>query len=141
MARTLRVLKFDEDRNEFPVYMHYSDEESPQPAYVELDCRNKTLSATWDTGEDDYYDHIRRYPCRNTLTTDEINGLLDKLMPLALRVVNGYRTVRSGDYGVAVLNEDAQLAEHEIKLRCGKTFVEDPFFEGWLAASCESMTC
>lgn len=146
MSKTVTVLKFDENRDEFPLHIHCSDQEFPHPAYVGLDCMNRTLYAAGD--ECDEYDeheeyryfsnfvstYVRYYPCRNTLTTKEINSLLDELTPLATRVVNGYRAVWNGNLNcnIAVLNTDAQLAECEIRCRCLETFEDDPpFMEDW----------
>ncbi len=105
------------------LYGRYDGQTQEQPAYIELDLEDKTLSADWN-GEignavpmDVWHGLRRRYhiPC---LVADEANALMEEIAPLCERVVAGSEIVWDGNNWVAKLNEDAEDAEMEIDRMC-----------------------
>lgn len=143
----ITVEKFDEDGEEYPLV-----ECEPSPlqhlaANVELDCRNKTLHAA---PARDYYpdevrcEYVRRYAVYDSLTAKEVNKLLDKIKPLAERVLDGFSVIRNAgwrkkyvfglrsvpnpQYGhkfVGSLTYVAGIIEGRIQRLCERTFPRD----------------
>jgi hypothetical protein len=105
------------------LFCHYARQTSAQSCYIELDCREGTLLATYDAEIGNaipftvYYGHEKRFgiPC---LTNDAVNQLMDSLVPLAERVVAGYDSYWDGHNMVARFNGDAQAALEEISDCC-----------------------
>ncbi|MEV4440450.1 hypothetical protein AB0K09_15780 [Streptomyces sp. NPDC049577] len=111
------------------LYRHYDQQAEPQPVFVELDLEDGVLYASYDpevgnarpaevgngrtrryclTGKD--YSGERVIP-----TAEGANRLLERIAPLAQRVLDGASIEWNGHNRVGVLDEDAQDAEETIK--------------------------
>ena len=99
-----------------PLFARYGGQNQAQSSYVELDVTSGKLWAAYDGEIGDsvpapvWHGSRRRYEVTNILVSSEINDLLDRIAPLAQRVLDG-TTV--GDY-----TEDADSAEREIRQEC-----------------------
>lgn len=107
-----------------PLYHLYPQQLNPQDAYVRLDPEAGELSADWNAEAGNsipmsvYHGLILRYPVNPYLATDEVNGLMGQLTPLALRVCNGYSEEWDGHNNVGRLTEDAEEASQDIQEIC-----------------------
>lgn len=116
----IKIIECDADELA-PVYLHYPRQTQAQGAYVELDLRNKTLSASHNAEIGNsvpfsvWHGHDRRYGIPNTASGEEINGLMAEIQPLVERVWAGYESVWDGNNHVAQLADDAEKAEREIE--------------------------
>lgn len=103
--------------------VRYRGQNEQQPCYVQLDCRNGQLSASFN-GEignaipfSVYHGHDRRWGIR-CLTADSANELLREIAPLAQDVLDGYSSEWDGNNNVARLTEQSQDAENKIERIC-----------------------
>jgi len=105
------------------LYRKYDGQSDSQGIYIELDCKNETLSVSYNAEIGNavpfsvYHGHEQRWGIP-LLTTDAINSLLDEIEPLAERVVAGYESEWDGNNHVAEFDEDAQNALDEIEELC-----------------------
>jgi hypothetical protein len=105
------------------LFCHYDRQTSAQGCYVELDCKNETLSALYNAEIGNaipfsvYHGHDQRFAIP-LLTVDAANRLMDEIKPLAERVVGGYKSEWNGNNHVAVFTDDAQAAIEEITEIC-----------------------
>lgn len=115
------------------LYHRYPGQTEEQGCYVELTPEDDTptLSASWN-GEIGnavparvWHGRILRWgiPC---LTADAANRLLDKLLPLARRVVSGYSCGWNGSSHVGELDDLAQQASDKIERLCAEAADGDP---------------
>ncbi|MEW2187688.1 DUF1870 family protein [Streptomyces cellulosae] len=106
------------------LFRHYDGQTEPQPAYIELDTQNETLSATYDSEIGNavpftvYHGLDRRYGIP-ILTADAANRIMQEIAPLADRVIAGTTVEWDGNNNVAILDEDAQAAEEQIEKLLG----------------------
>lgn len=105
------------------LHHQYPGQTSPQPCYVELDCRTGALSASY-SGEIGnavpahvWHGHAQRWSIP-ALKGDAANALLEEIEPLAQRVVDGYSARWDGSNSVADFDEDAEAAREEIAALC-----------------------
>jgi len=105
----------------------YPGQSDPQPCYVELDLRDGVMLADWNSEIGNaipfsvYHGHVQRYSIPS-LTADAANALMQELLPLAERVVDGYESVWNGNNNVAKLTDDASEANDAIDDRCQQEF-------------------
>jgi len=105
------------------LYCHYDRQTSAQDCYVELDCRNGTLSASYNAEIGNavpfsvYHGHEQRFGIP-MLTAAAVNALMDQITPLAQRVIDGYESDWNGNNMVATFTDDAQAAIDEIREIC-----------------------
>jgi hypothetical protein len=105
------------------LHCHYSRQTSAQGCYVELDCKNETLSASYNAEIGNaipfsvYHCHNQRWGIP-ALTESAANDLLDEILPLAERAVAGYESEWDGNNHVAKFDDDAQAALDEIAEIC-----------------------
>lgn len=117
------VCKTDED-GIFPVYAKYKNQTESQSAFVELDLKNKLLSADYSSNIGStipmyvYHRHAIRFPILSQTTKDTINDLLDEIEPLANRVLGGYESVWNGNNYVGKFTDDAADAIEIIERIC-----------------------
>lgn len=105
------------------LHHRYHGQSERQDCYIELDCQDGELTADYNAEIGNavpmavHHGHVRRYtiPC---LKADAANALLDKIAPLAQRIVDGYSSEWDGNNHVADLDDDAQAAEAEIESLC-----------------------
>ncbi|MFL6113244.1 MAG: hypothetical protein ACJ786_18075 [Catenulispora sp.] len=113
-----------ETASEEALYRRYDSQTSPQNCYIELDLREGTLSADYDSAVDNavpftvYYGFERRYSIP-TLTGTAADELMRQIAPLADRILADWEEMWNGNNHVAVLGEDAQAAEEEISAEIG----------------------
>jgi hypothetical protein len=113
-----------QEGNAVPLYHHYSQQSSPQGAFIELDLSTGRLSADWNSEiggavpMDVYHGHVRRFRIPNNLHRDEINKLLDEVKPFAEVAVEGYDTYWDGNNHKPELSEEAQEALDAIERVC-----------------------
>ena len=124
-----------------PAELHhqYPGQNEPQPCYVELDLRTRTLGTDWN-GEignavpfSVHHGFDRRYPIP-ALTSTAANTLLEQIRPLAERMVSDWEEQWDGNNQVAVLGDDAAAAEAEIEKLCGDP--GDGWDGAWEASEC-----
>lgn len=133
---TIEIIKLT-DWDELHCWYH--GQTSPQGCYIELDCRNNSLAACYNHEIGNaipfslYHGHDRRYgiPC---ITADAANDLMEELLPLAERVVAGYRSEWDGHNHVARLDADAIAAEEEIERMIAERDFENDGVSTWDAS-------
>ncbi|MGI5122798.1 hypothetical protein ACQEU5_25105 [Marinactinospora thermotolerans] len=106
------------------LYRRYPGQREAQPVYVEVDLRNRTVSADYDpevgggVPASVYHGFERRYPIP-PLTSAAANELLERVRPLAERMCSDWEEHWDGDSLVAVLGGDALAAEAEVEALVG----------------------
>jgi len=109
---------------EYPLYHLYPQQFNPQDAYIRLDPEDAELSADWNVEVGNsipmavVHGRVLRYPVSCYLTADEVNALMESLIPLAQRVCDGYSEGWDGHNNVGRLTEDAEQASQEIEAEC-----------------------
>lgn len=102
------------------LFRHYDGQSEPQPAYIALDLETGGMWASYDaivgsgTPEEVFHGRERWYGIP-TLTAEAANELMERLKPLAARILADSDTEYSNGNRVGVLGEDAQAAEAEIE--------------------------
>ena len=102
------------------LFRQYHGQSEPQPAYIELDLKNETLLADYDSeiGSGSpasvHYGFDRRYRIP-LLTGKAANALMERLRPLAERILADWEEIWDGNNMVARLGEDALAAEEAIE--------------------------
>ncbi|MFF1284328.1 helix-turn-helix domain-containing protein [Streptomyces sp. NPDC058299] len=110
--------------NPVGLHRHYDGETGAQPAYIELDLREGTLHADYDSEIGSavpfsvYHGFERRYGIP-VLTAEAANRVLREIAPLAERILADWEEEWDGNNMVAHLGEDAQAAEEEIEDKLG----------------------
>ncbi|MFJ7418008.1 hypothetical protein ACIQXD_05265 [Streptomyces uncialis] len=118
MTTSTRV-RIIECTTETELCRQYSGQSQPQPAYIELDLREGTLLADYDSEVGSgvpaavYHGFERRYSIP-LLTGGAANRSMRELAQLADRILADWEETWDGSNHVAVLGEDAQAAEAEI---------------------------
>lgn len=105
------------------LYRHYQGQTNSQDCYIEIDCKNEVLSASYDAEIGNavpfsvYHGHDQRIgiPC---LLPSVANEFLDKITPIVQRVVDGYHSHWDGNNMVAKFDTDATNALKEIEEMC-----------------------
>lgn len=105
------------------LHCHYAQQSSAQPCYIELDCAEGTLLASYN-GEIGnavpaavYHGHEQRFGIPE-LTTEAADELMAEIAPIAERVVAGYESEWNGNNHVACFTDDALAAIDEITKIC-----------------------
>jgi hypothetical protein len=117
---TTTAARIIETDSETALYRHYDGETSPQPCYIELDLREGTLLADYNSEIGTgipfsvYHGFERRYGIP-VLTGTAADELMRELAPLAERILADWESDFDGNNRVAVLGEDAQAAEAELE--------------------------
>jgi hypothetical protein len=105
-----------------PLYHKYPRQFYPQGAYIEIDCKNDSVTADYN-GEignaipfSVYHGHDRRYGISPSISGNALAELMnsEEFKNLCQRIVDGYSSEWNGNNHVAVLDEDAQEAEEEL---------------------------
>lgn len=118
------------------LYLKYSGQHSPQPCYVQLDCEAETLCAEVDgmigpgTPFRIWHGRAIRWAIP-ALTTEAAEALLEEILPLAQRVVEGYECRWDGSNHVGKLDEDAQEAAEAIRDLCDRDWSEWEVLSVW----------
>lgn len=106
------------------LYVHYTGQSEPQPCYIELDLRGGTLLADYDAAVGGarpfsvHYGFERRYPIPR-LHGEAADAWMEKIRPLADRILADWESEWNGHDTVAVLGEDGLAAEGEILAMLG----------------------
>ncbi len=106
------------------LYRRYHNESSPQGCYIELDLREGTLSADYDSEIGGavpvavYYGFDRRYGIP-ALTGSAADDLMRRIAPMADRILADWEEIWNGSNHVARLGDDAQDAEDELTAEIG----------------------
>jgi len=117
-----------------PLYMVYPQQFNPQDAYVQLDCDDAEMNADWNAAVGYsipmpvYHGRIKRYPVSPYLTSEEVNKLMEGILPLAQRVVDGYTCEWDGHNLVGKFSEDSQEASEYMERICQEAEAND----GWI---------
>lgn len=110
-----------ESRN--ALHCHYSGQTQRQGCYLELDCANRTLSASYNAEIGNaipfsvYHGHDQRFGI-GLMRGETADALMEEILPLAQRVVDGYESHWDGNNHVARFTDDADDAIEEIERRC-----------------------
>lgn len=102
------------------LFRQYNGQHEAQPAYIELDLESETLLASYNAEVGNAvpfsvrYGLDRRYTIP-VLTGEGANQLMERLVPLANRVVADWERHWDGNNFVARLGEDAVAAEEEME--------------------------
>lgn len=118
MSITVNLVK---NMNE--IYRHYSTQSNSQGTYIEIDCKNGYLSASYNAMIGNavpfsvYHGHDQRFAIP-TMTVEATNDLLNEIEHLAERVVDGYKSCFDGNNTVARFDDDATEALEEIEQIC-----------------------
>ncbi len=112
-----------------PLYCQYDGQCTTQPAYVEIAPEARILSSDY-SGDDgipmDVWNERRlQIPVSNQLRNDEIDALLLELVPLAVRVCEGYADHWDGSNYVGCYSSDAITAWEAIKDICRQALPDD----------------
>lgn len=112
------------------LYLKLPGQINQQDCRVSLDCKRGVLYAVADPvvgsvqTTEQAYGHEQAWPIP-CLKTDVADELLEKIAPIAKRVVAGYESVWNGHNHVAQFSEDAERAIEEIGALC-EDAGEDP---------------
>lgn len=102
------------------LFCQFSCQSDPQDAYIELDLRDGSMYADYNSEIGSavpmsvYYGSIHRYTIP-PLMADAANRLMDKIAPLAQRVLDGVSWEYDGSRTDARLSDDSQDAADEIE--------------------------
>lgn len=113
-----------ETESEDALYHRYSSQTSPQDCYIELDLREGTLLADYDSEVGNAVPSEARngfwrwYPIP-ALTGSAADELMKQIAPLADRILADWEEVWDGNNHKARLGKDAQAAEEEIDALIG----------------------
>lgn len=113
-----------ETASEDALHRRYDSQSSPQDCYIELDLREGTLLADYNSEVGNAvpgavrHGFEIRYPIP-ALTGSAADELMYRIAPLAERIVADWEQVRDGNNMVARLGEDAQAADAEIGAEIG----------------------
>jgi hypothetical protein len=105
------------------LHCKYPGQLNPQECFVSLHCRTGLLTAAYNSEignaipADVYHGHTQRWgiPC---LTNSSVNELLSELLPLAQRVVGGYKSEWDGNNIIAKFTPDSRAAIEKIETIC-----------------------
>jgi len=106
------------------LYRRYDGQSEAQDAYIELDLREGTLLADWDSEVGNavpsavYHGFERRYSIP-VLTAAAANRVMEEIAPMAARVLADWEEIWDGNNMVARLGTDAEAAEAEIEEHLG----------------------
>ncbi|CAM3957890.1 hypothetical protein TSOC111612_23160 [Tsukamurella ocularis] len=132
--RTLVEVIHESDDTLYPLHEQYEGQHEPQPAYIELQLGTGRLGTYVNPhigGSEPRHHHgeDRLYEVENTkMSSQAVNALLDELIPLAQRVLDGADTginYLSGNR-YATLDADAEEAEEQIAEAIRKFRYEGP---------------
>lgn len=106
------------------LFRHYDGQTERQPCYIELGLHDGIMLADWNAivGNGTHesvrngFDRQWPIPC---LTADAANRVMQEIAPLASRMLADWEEKWDGNNNVAVLGEDAQAAEEEIRAALG----------------------
>lgn len=121
------------------LYLRYRGQTSQQPCYVQLDCESETLSAEVDTAIGPgtpvrvWHGRAIRWSIP-ALTESAAEGLLEEILPLAQRIIDGYECRWDGRNHVGRLTEDAQEADEAIRDLCDRDWSEGEVLSVWEAS-------
>lgn len=106
------------------LFRHYDGQTERQPCYIELSLRDGVMFADWDSavGGAVPFSVYHGFDCRwpiPCLTADAANRVMREIAPLASRMLADWEEQWDGNNNVAVLGEDAQAAEEEIRAALG----------------------
>jgi hypothetical protein len=111
-------------RTHRPLLHRYPQQSAPQPAYLTLSAEGVTLT-DWDAVSDGapsnavWHRRTLRWRLGDpSLTTAEINDLLDAAAPLVARVHAGHTVVWDGKNHVGQLTDDASAASDAMATLC-----------------------
>lgn len=121
------------------LYRHYKGQSSPQRCYLELDCRRRTLSASYDP-EIGNAVPVRVWnrlavrfgiPC---LTADAANTLMDEIAADCAEICDGFERVWDGHNHVGQFTPRAsELLEALHYLQVSRSWDEDECVQRWQA--------
>ncbi|MEU7031407.1 hypothetical protein AB0A60_32525 [Streptomyces sp. NPDC046275] len=117
------------------LFRQYPGQHEPQPAYIELGLKSSTLLADYNSEvggarpADVHYGFDRHYPIP-LLTAKAANQAMERIRPLAERILADWEEIWDGNNLVARLGDDALAAEEEIEDILG-----DGSEDGWGSAS------
>jgi len=108
-------------KNQTELYCRYDGQSSPQDCYIELDCENRTLYASYNSAIGNsvparvWYGHNQRFtiPC---LSGFAVNELMSEIKPYANEICSGYTNHWNGHNYVAKFTEDAEKAIEELEI-------------------------
>ena len=121
------------------LYLKYRGQYQQQPCYLQLDCEAETLSAEVDgsigpgTPFRVWHGRTLRWAIP-ALTTEAAEGLLEEILPLAQRVVEGYQCRWDGSNHVGRLTEAAAEAAEAIRDLCDRNWSESEVLSVWEAS-------
>ncbi len=106
------------------LYRHYDGQSEAQDAYIELDLRQSSLLADYDSEVGNavpfavHYGFERRYSIP-VLTGEAANRVMEEIAPMAARVLADWEEIWDGNNMVARLGTEAEAAETEIEEHLG----------------------
>lgn len=109
--------------SEYDLYCHYRGQIQRQGCYIELDCANETLHASYNAEIGNaipvsvYHGHDQRFGI-DLLRGSTADALMEEILALAERVIAGYESIWNDYNNVATFTDDAQEAIEEIRQRC-----------------------
>jgi len=138
---TVEIIFDDDVDDALPLYRKYPGQSEAQKAYVEINCKNETLDAAYDAEignavtMDEHHGHVLSFECRNSLSGDEVMQLLESILPMAQRVIDGYTSELDsrGDNMVGRFTDDADSAIDEITAAIAFDAADDMDYGVWSA--------
>ena len=146
METTISIITTNLD-DKAPVYHQYSRQNQPQPAYIELDCRNNGELMADYSGEIGnavpmYYWHglAVRWAIPAETSGDSLRSLFENADFLALcqRIIAGFEEKWDGSNWVGSYSDDASevISEAETMIERNIELIEVLSAENWLFDSC-----
>jgi hypothetical protein len=112
---TIVTITFCDPDDPGALYMHYDCQYKRQPCYIELSCGSGRLEAGYNASigggvpSDVWNGHTLRWSLP-LITADAANKLLERIAPLAQRVLDGYTAEWDGSNMQGRYNDDATTA-------------------------------
>lgn len=112
------------------LHHHYQGQTGPQDCFVELDCEDGELRADWNAEIGNavpfsvWHNRKLRWaiPALRSSAADE---LLERIEPLAERILAGYRSEWDGSNHVGRFTQDADEATEAVADVCNQAFADD----------------
>jgi hypothetical protein len=130
---TIEIIRVE---SEYSLYCHYYCQTQRQECHIELDCANGILSAGYNSEigtaipNSVYHGHDQRFGI-DLVRGSTVNRLMEKIVPLAERVVAGYESRWDGNNYVARFTDDAQEAIDAISERCMEEEGDIEVWDAW----------
>lgn len=107
------------------LFAHYTGEYQPQDVFIALDADEGRLWADYNAEIGNavpssvWHGHVKRWGVP-LISASTANDLMERLIPLATRIIKGYTSKWNGSNEVACYTDDAETAIEEVERICSE---------------------